>query len=164
VTAGIAAGTLLRINRRNVLDSGVDPGRLGGRFFDEDTDTMVAYRVRHVPVAIAGAFVAGNLSSWLGIGGGVIKVPLLNLVCGVPMRVAAATSALMIGVTAASGAIVYYGQGLIAPPLAAAAVLGVRAGSLAGVRAGQRLPVTVLKVLMAVVLIVVSAAMFWRAS
>jgi uncharacterized membrane protein YfcA len=164
VTAGIAVGTLVRISRRNILDDDADPGRWGGRFFDEDTDSTVSYRVQHLPVAIVGAFAAGNLSSLLGIGGGVIKVPLLNLICGVPIRVAAATSALMIGVTAASGAIVYYGQGLISPAIAAAAVLGVRAGSLAGMRAGQRLPVVALKVLMAVVLFIVSAAMYWRAS
>jgi uncharacterized membrane protein YfcA len=164
VTAGIALGTLARINRRNILIHDADPGRWGGRFYDEDTDSTVAYRVQRLPVALAGSFVAGNLSSLLGIGGGVIKVPLLNLLCGVPMRVATATSALMIGVTAASGAIVYYGQGLITPAIAAAAVLGVRVGSVAGMRAGQRVPVVALKILMAAVLLTVSVAMLWRAT
>ena len=47
----------------------------------------------------------------LGIGGGVLKVPVLNAWCGVPMRVAAATSALMIAATAVVGAINYYMRG-----------------------------------------------------
>ena len=40
-----------------------------------------------------------------------IKVPVLNAWCGVPLRAAAATSAFMIGVTATPGAIIYYGRG-----------------------------------------------------
>ena len=51
-----------------------------------------------------------------------IKVPVLNAWCGVPLRAAAATSAFMIGVTATGGAMIYYGHGLLIPPLAAAAV------------------------------------------
>ncbi len=36
-----------------------------------------------------------------GIGGGIVKVPLMHLAMGVPLRVATATSNLMIGITAA---------------------------------------------------------------
>jgi uncharacterized membrane protein YfcA len=154
--------TLARINRRNVLHEDADPGPWGGRFRDEDTGRMVAYRVKHLPLALTGSFVAGNLSTLLGIGGGTIKVPMLNALCGVPLRVATATSAFMIGVTATSGAIVYYGQGLIVPGTAAAAVLGVLAGSTLGLRLGTALPVRGLKILMAVVLLTVSVLMLVR--
>jgi len=162
VTAGIAIVTLARRNRRNVLHADADPGRWGGRHHDEDTGQMVTYRVRRLPLALAGSFVAGNLSTLLGIGGGTIKVPLLNTLCGVPLRAATATSAFMIGVTATSGAIVYYGQGLIVPGIAAAAVLGVRLGSTAGLRLGRSLPVRALKILMTVVLVTVSLLMLVR--
>lgn len=162
VTGGIAFVSLARLNQRNVLPHDTDPGPWGGRFVDEQSARDVSYRVRRVPLAMAGSFVAGNMSSLLGIGGGVIKVPMLNAWCGVPMRVATATSAFMIGVTAASGAIVYYGQGLIVPGLAAAAVIGVRLGSTAGLRAGERLPVRALKVAMVIVLFVMSALMLTR--
>ena len=77
-------------------------------------------------------FVAGNVSSLLGIGGGIIKVPALNAWCGVPLRAAAATSAFMIGVTATAGAVIYYGHGQLEPTLGAAAVLGVQLGSWGG--------------------------------
>jgi uncharacterized protein len=162
VNAGVAAITLARSNQRNILQEDADPGAWGGRFRDEDTGRMVAYRVKRLPLAMAGSFVAGNLSTLLGIGGGTIKVPMLNAFCGVPLRAATATSAFMIGVTATSGAIVYYGQGLIVPGLAAAAVLGVRVGSSAGLRLGRSLPVKGLKILMAVVLLTVSVLMLVR--
>jgi len=98
----------------------------------------------------------------LGIGGGVIKVPVLNAWCGVPLRAAAATSAFMIGVTAAAGAIIYYGNGQLTPALAAAAVLGVQAGSSAGMRVGARASAKSLKILLAAVLFSVSVLMLYR--
>jgi uncharacterized membrane protein YfcA len=115
-----------------------------------------------LPVALLASFVAGNVSSLLGVGGGVIKVPVLNAWCGVPLRAAAATSAFMIGVTATAGAVIYYGTGQLVPALAAAAVLGVQLGSWGGMRFGQRASAKWLKLLMAVVLLIVSAVMFVR--
>jgi len=163
VTAIVAVIMLGRLQRRNViLDPDADPGALGGRFYEEESGTTVTYRVKRLPVALAASFVAGNVSSLLGIGGGVIKVPALNAWCGVPLRAAAATSAFMIGVTAAGGAVIYYGRGQLIPTLAAAAVLGVQLGSWAGLRFGERAQAMWLKLLMAVVLLVVSALMFGR--
>jgi uncharacterized membrane protein YfcA len=108
--------------------------------------------------------VAGNVSTLLGLGGGFIKVPVLAAWCGVPLRAAAATSAFMIGVTAAPGAVIYYGSGDVVPPLAAAAVLGVQLGSALGMRAGSRATVRDMKILMAVVMTIVAILMFVRAA
>src|SRR5437899_3142178 len=150
VTAIVAVIMLGRLQRRNViLDPLADPGTLGGRFYEGESGTTVTYQVKRLPVALAASFVAGNVSSLLGIGGGVIKVPALNAWCGVPLRAAAATSAFMIGVTAAGGAVIYYGHGLLIPPLAAAAVLGVQLGSRAAFSIGARASATWLKLLMA---------------
>jgi uncharacterized membrane protein YfcA len=161
----VAAIMVSRVRRRNViLDPGVDPGLLGGRFYDPDCDSVVVYRIKRMPVAIAASFIAGNLSSLLGIGGGIIKVPILNAWCGVPLRAAAATSAFMIGVTATAGAIIYFGHRQIIPVLAAAAVLGVQLGSWGGMRYGQHAPVKWLKLLMAALLVIVSGLMFVRAA
>jgi len=90
-------------------------------------------------------------------------VPVLNAWCGVPMRAAAATSALMIGVTAAASAPMYFARGQVNPPVAAAAVIGVLAGSRLGFAFGSRARVKWLKVLMAVVLGAVSLLYFRKA-
>ena len=97
------------------------------------------YRTGRVPLAMAVSLTAGTISGLLGLGGGILQVPALNAWCGVPMRAAAATSSVMIGVTAAASAPIYYARGDISPPLAAAAVLGVlvdcaRASGSAGAR------------------------------
>jgi uncharacterized membrane protein YfcA len=163
VTSIVAIMMLSRLNRRNViLDPSADPGLLGGRYYEDESGCMVTYRVKRLPAALTASFVAGNVSSLLGIGGGVIKVPVLTAWCGVPLRAAAATSAFMIGVTATAGAVIYYGHGQLIPALAAAAVLGVQLGSWGGMRFGARASAKWLKLTMAIVLFVVSGLMFVR--
>jgi len=159
----VAIIMLTRLRRRNViLDPTANPGVLGGRYYEEESGCEVTYRVKRLPVAVVASFIAGNVSSLLGIGGGIIKVPVLNAWCGIPLRAAAATSAFMIGVTATAGAVIYYGLGQLEPALAAAAVLGVQLGSWAGMRFGAAAPVKWLKVSMAVLLFIVSAMMLAR--
>ena len=161
----VAVIMLTRLRRRNVIvGTAVDPGVLGGRYHEEESGGMVTYRVKRLPVALLASFIAGNVSSLLGIGGGIIKVPVLNAWCGIPLRAAAATSAFMIGVTATAGAVIYYGHGQLDPTLAAAAVLGVQVGSWGGMQFGARASAKWLKVLMAIVLFVVSMVMFMRGS
>lgn len=163
VTLLIAGVMLARLERRNViLDDAVDPGRLGGRYHEEESGGTVTYRVKRLPLALAVSAVAGNLSTLLGIGGGILKVPALNAWCGVPLRAAAATSALMIGVTAVAGVPLLYAEGYIIEITAAATVLGVLAGSQVGFWIGSRARSKWLKALMASVLAAVSTTYFTR--
>jgi uncharacterized membrane protein YfcA len=92
------------------------------------------YEVKEYPIGLTGSLCAGALSGLLGVGGGVIKVPIMYLFMGVPLRVATATSNFMIGVTAATSAYIYYGRGDILLPVAAPLVAGVFTGSLVGAR------------------------------
>jgi len=161
VFAGVAV--FGRLNRRSVvLDASADPGPLGGRYYEEESRATVTYRIKRLPLALLASFAAGNVSSLLGVGGGVIKVPALNAWCGVPVRAAAATSAFMIGVTATGGAIIYFGRGDLPALAAAPAVLGVQLGSLAGLRLAHRAPARFLKLLLASVLFGVAVLMFLR--
>ena len=163
VTAAITVLMVSRLDRRNVLDANESPGSLGGRFHDDDTGREVVYRVKRLPLGMSASFLAGYVSGTLGIGGGILKVPVLNAWCGVPMRAAAATSALMIGVTAAASAPQYFARGQVNPPVAAAAVIGVLAGSRVGFTFASRARVKWLKVLMTVVLAAVSLLYFRKA-
>jgi uncharacterized membrane protein YfcA len=161
VTSLTAFLMLARLERRNVIAGAtIDPGRLGGRYFEEESGGTVTYRVRRLPLALAVSAVAGNVSTLLGIGGGILKVPTLNLWCGVPLRAAAATSALMIGVTAVAGVPLLYAEGYIIEPIAAATVLGVLGGSRLGFWLAARARAKWLKALMAFVLATVSLTYF----
>lgn len=54
-------------------------------------------------IGIPCTFIAGVVSSIIGIGGGFMKVPLMTIVFGVPVKIAVATSSAMIVITALSG-------------------------------------------------------------
>jgi uncharacterized membrane protein YfcA len=110
------------------------------------------YRVRRLPVGMAGSVGAGVVSALLGVGGGIIKVPLMNLVLGVPLRVATATSNMMIGVTATSSAVIYLLRDEIDPFVAGPTSVGVFLGASAGSRIAHRVDARLLRWLFIVVL------------
>lgn len=163
VTGIIAVVMLTRLDRRNViLDSTISPGPLGGAYFEQESGGRIVYRLRRLPAALGISFSGGVLSGLLGVGGGILQVPALNAWCGIPMRAAAATTAAMIGVTALGSAPIYYARGRIIAPLAAAAVVGVLAGSRAGMWMSPRTRARRLKLLMALVLGLVSAVYIYK--
>ncbi|RDE14518.1 MAG: hypothetical protein C4K47_04060 [Candidatus Thorarchaeota archaeon] len=58
---------------------------------------------RRLLSSLAGSFSAGTLSGLLGIGGGILMVPVFNMMMGLPMHAAVATSMLTMIFTATSG-------------------------------------------------------------
>lgn len=159
VTAAVIALMMfVRMNTRNILPAGTPlTGAFDGVLHDDDTGEDVAYRVRRLPLAAVVSFTAGVLASFIGIGGGILIVPALNSLCGVPMRVAAATSVLMIGVTAVPGVAAHWAGGYLGDMhVAGAACVGVLVGFQLGLRVGPRAPVKWLKVTMATILTVVA--------
>ncbi len=118
--------------------------------------------LRNLPLGIGGSFVAGGISSILGVGGGPVKVPLMTAAMGVPFRVAAATSNMMVGVTAAASVAAYAWRGQLSLPLAAPLVVGVLAGATIGSRMVLQARTALLRRLFAAVLLAVAAQMLWR--
>ena len=118
---------------------------------------------RRLPAALGGSFVAGNVSGLLGVGGGIVIVPLLHLTMGAPMRVAVATSNFMIGITAAAGAYAYLFRGDVDANVAAPVVLGVAIGSALGARWSGRVRQGWLVGLFVVVMLYVASQMALRA-
>jgi uncharacterized protein len=136
-------------------EAGPGPGSLGGRDGDERTADWLSgpdYEVRRVRLGSATSVGAGVVSALLGIGGGIINVPTMNLLMGVPLRVATATSNLMIGVTAVAPAILYTLRGELDPYIAGPTALGVFLGANLGARTAHRVDVRVLRWLFVVVL------------
>jgi uncharacterized membrane protein YfcA len=122
------------------------------------------YTVRRLPAGIVGSVAAGIVSALLGVGGGLVKVPVMHLVMGVPLRVATATSNLMIGVTASAGAIVYLARGGIDPLVAGPTAIGVFLGASVGSRVAHRLDVRTLRLLFVLVLGYTAVQMARRAA
>jgi hypothetical protein len=110
------------------------------------------YLVKRLVPGVVGSVFAGIVSALLGVGGGLIKVPVMHLLMGVPMRVATATSNLMIGVTASASAIIYLLRGEIDPFVAGPTAIGVFLGASVGSRTAHRIDIRLLRGLFVVVL------------
>ena len=121
------------------------------------------YEVRNLGRGVLGSAGAGVASALLGIGGGTIKVPLMHLAMGVPLRVATATSNLMMGITAASGAVIYLLRGEIDPYVVGPTAIGVFVGATLGSRVAHRIGLRYLRLLFVVVMAYTAIQMLLRA-
>jgi uncharacterized membrane protein YfcA len=121
------------------------------------------YRIRRFGFGIVGSLIAGVASALLGIGGGLVKVPVMHVVMGVPLRVATATSNLMIGITASASAIIYLLRGGIDPYAAAPTAIGVFIGASIGSRIAARIDLRLLRGLFVAILLYTAWQMLQRA-
>jgi uncharacterized membrane protein YfcA len=136
---------------------------LANSYYDQNLGKVVTYKVTHTSAGLGASFFAGVLSSLLGIGGGIIKVPVMNLVMGLPMKAAIATSAFMIAITTTVGALIYYYHGYIDPPfIVAPLIIGVVIGARLGVELTQRARGVLLRRIFGVFLFLVALLMFLK--
>ena len=88
---------------------------------------------------VAIGLAAGVFSAFFGVGGGIIAVPLLILVAGLPERAATATSLLAIAVTASAGVVVFGLRGEVEVGYAALVGIPAAVGAVAGTAWQQRI-------------------------
>jgi uncharacterized membrane protein YfcA len=84
----------------------------------------------------------------------------MNLIMRIPLRAAIATSNFMIGITAATSALVYYQHGYIDPTAAIPTALGILIGAQVGSRIGGRVRSTRLKQIFRWILLIFAIQMF----
>jgi uncharacterized membrane protein YfcA len=121
------------------------------------------YHVHRLGFGAFASVGAGVVSALLGVGGGIVKVPVMNLAMGVPLKVATATSNMMIGITATSSAVIYLLRGEIDPYLAGPTALGVFLGASVGSRVAGRIDVRILRWLFVLVVLYTAFEMARRA-
>jgi uncharacterized protein len=161
--------TIIMIRARGIdFPANVRPDRtsrvlaLGSEYEDHSLNRVVKYEVTRTPLAVFVGYFAGIVSGLLGVGGGIINVPTMNLLSKVPVKVASATSNFMIGVTAAASASVYLLRGDVHPLLAAPLIIGVAGGALLGTRVLKVTPPTRVKVAFAILLATISVLMILK--
>ena len=137
---------------------------LANSYYDQNLGKVVTYKVTRVPVGLGAGFFAGILSSLLGIGGGIIKVPVMHLVMGLPMKATIATSTFMIAITATAGALIYHYYGYIYPFIVAPLVIGVVIGAILGTELTKRAGGILLRRIFGVFLFLVALLMFLKAA
>jgi len=125
-------------------------------------DLVSNYRVDKFGFTMVVSLVAGSLSGLLGIGGGILKVPAMNVLSNIPIKIAIATSNFMIGVTAAASAFIYFAHGNINPYITSSAALGVLCGAVLGVKINRRIENMWIVYLFTIILLITSFQLFLK--
>jgi uncharacterized protein len=140
-----------------------DPLRLGAAF----RDPAIASDVGYIPVntgwGMGVGVGAGVISGMLGVGGGVVMVPAMNLLMRVPVKAAVGTSTFMVGITSVATAFVFYSQGFIDPTLVVPAIIGVFLGGQIGSRLTRRIRAQRLALLFSLILLYLGVSLLFRA-
>lgn len=131
---------LLNLQRASAHPVSEEEDRWGlrGSYDDPAEGRRISYVPKRPVIGTLLSTIAGLLSGLLGVGGGFIQVPMMNVVMGVPVKAAAATSAFMVGITVVGSVLLYYANDLLSPQVAIPAALGVYAGSQLGSQLGRR--------------------------
>jgi uncharacterized protein len=99
----------------------------------------------NLALALPMAFAAGVISGMVGVSGGILKVPMLVLLFGVPMNIAVGSSAFMVGLTASGGFLGHLAAGHFDWKIALVLMPGVFIGAQIGSRTSVRVDKTRMK-------------------
>ncbi|MGH7725152.1 MAG: sulfite exporter TauE/SafE family protein [Candidatus Eiseniibacteriota bacterium] len=113
---------------------------------------------------LATGFVVGWLSGFLGVGGGVVLVPILTLLFGLPQIEAQGVSLFMIIPTSIVGAWSHWRLGNVERRIVLPTALASIGAAVAGAAIANRLPGTMLRVLFAIALVLVGVRYLARPS
>lgn len=107
---------------------------LSGTYHDPATDRTVSWRARRIVPAMFAFLGIGGLGGMLGVGAGWANVPVLSSFMGLPVKLAAATSGLIIVANSSAAAWVYLGEGAVRPLIVIPALIGMIGGTRLGAR------------------------------
>ena len=136
-----------------------DPLQLGAVYRDPAARRLVSYVPHRLRFGLAISSLAGVVSGMLGVGGGVIQVPAMNLLMRVPIKAAAGTASFMVGITAVATALVFYSDGKINPQVVVPSMIGIFLGSQIGSRLTRRIDAQRLSWIFVVILLYLGSSL-----
>ncbi len=110
-------------------------------------------RGKYIIICTVISFVTGMLAGLVGIGGGVIIIPVLYLIIGLPLTTARGTSSLMVGFSSAASCAVYFLNGKIDFQIVTGVILGIIIGGKIGGYFGTMAKPTIVKILFVIVML-----------
>jgi len=162
----LAAGISMLVRRQAVIPNSEpgdpDPFELGTSFTDRATGQVTHYIPQRVKAGLGASGGAGVLSGLLGVGGGVIQVPMMNLLMRIPVKAAAGTSSFLVGLTSVATATVFYADGKIDPTVVVPAMIGIFLGSRLGSNLTSRVKTANLVMIFVVIMLYLSLSMILR--
>jgi len=138
IVLGIVA--LMLMSKKSEFPNVERPDRLSsalgihGVFIDGASGQSINWQVHRTPVGLVLFLAIGVMAGMFGIGAGWANVPALNLLMGVPLKVSAGTSGLVLSLVDSSAAWVYINRGAVLPMVAVPSVVGMMLGARIGAR------------------------------
>ena len=131
--------------------------RLCGIYYDAAHGRAIAWQVHRTPLGLVLFFGIGALAGMFGLGAGWANVPALNLVMGVPLKVASGTSGFILSIVDTSAAWIYIHQGALLAMIAAPSILGMMIGASFGAKLLLVARASTIRVLVITLLVVAGA-------
>jgi uncharacterized membrane protein YfcA len=110
-----------------------------GRVREITPEELQSLRGPWMRLGVLISFAVGGLSSLFGIGGGIIHVPFLIVMLGIPVHAATATSHFVLAITSLVGSLTFLSQGQVRLGVAASMGLGVVIGAQGGALLSRRM-------------------------
>ena len=103
-----------------------------GIFRDAISGKEMPWHIHRTPMGLVLFLIIGFLGGLFGVGAGWANVPGLNLLMGVPLKVAAGTSSMILAMASSSATWYYLDNGAILPIIAVPSVIGMMMGARIG--------------------------------
>jgi uncharacterized membrane protein YfcA len=129
---------------------------------DVSSVSLQSFRSPYMRLGAVVSFLVGTISSLFGIGGGIVHVPFLIVILGIPVHAATATSHFVLAITSLTGTLAFLRQGQVRLPVAASMGLGVLLGAQLGALLSMRLPSDSIRRTLAVALAVFACWLILR--
>lgn len=130
---------------------------LHGIYYDPALGKEVQWQARNTVAGLATFAAIGVLAGMFGLGAGWANVPALNLLMGVPLKLAAGTSSFLLSVIDTSAAWIYLNHGAMLPMLVVPSCVGIMLGAKIGARLLRVAPTMVIRRTVIVLLVLAGA-------
>jgi len=111
---------------------------LRGAWYEPSLNRVVEFETTNLVAGILCFGGVGFMAGMFGLGAGWASVPVLNLIMGAPIKVAAASSMAIIAINASAASWVYMARGAILPLICIPSVVGVSIGAIIGARLAEK--------------------------
>jgi hypothetical protein len=118
---------------------------LRGAWFEPTLNKVVTYEATNLPLAMLAFSGVGFIAGMFGLGAGWANVPILNLVMGIPLKVAVATSMLILAINDSASLWVYVANGAVLPIIVVPVIMGIGIGSRIGSRLAAKTKPKIIK-------------------
>lgn len=135
---------------------------LHGSYVDPASGERAQWRADRLLPGLLAFSVIGFIGGLFGLGAGWANVPAFNLLMGVPLKLAAGTSGLVISVVNTPAAWVYFLEGAMLPVIVAPSLVGVMLGAHVGARLFRVMPAARVRQLVIALLLFVGLRMLLK--